>query len=125
MLKTIQLTLLCLIELPLAYSLLYPQESLTREVKSLDGFWKFRLSPSLEPQLGFENHWYANSTAWYSDAQNVRTMPVPSSYNDIPTDGAVRDFVGWAWYYRTFYVPSSWNNQVRILWVHFGIRPQK
>ena len=51
------LGILGLLQIPV-YSLLYPQESLTREMKSLDGLWKFRLSPSLQPQTGtvFENH---------------------------------------------------------------------
>ena len=51
------LGILSLLQIPV-YSLLYPQESLTREMKSLDGLWKFRLSPSLQPQTGtvFENH---------------------------------------------------------------------
>ncbi len=34
----------------------------------------------------------------------VLQMPVPSSYNDIYTDTKLRDFVGWAWYDRQFYV---------------------
>ena len=101
---------LSLMQIPV-YSLLYPQESSTREMKSLDGLWKFRLSPSLQPQTGFEHQWFANNSVWYNNPE-VLDMPVPASYNDIPTDGAIRDFVGWAWYFRTFYVPQSWNEKV-------------
>lgn len=36
---------------------LYPRESETREVKSLDGIWNFRLSPQ-DPEFGFKNFWY-------------------------------------------------------------------
>ena len=34
-----------------------------------------------------------------SDTGDVRDMPVPASYNDIPTEdrGVTRDHVGWAW----------------------------
>ena len=56
MLGPIQLAFWWLMQIQSAQSLLYPKESLTREVKSLDGIWKFRLSPSLQPQFGFENH---------------------------------------------------------------------
>ena len=117
-----------LISPPVCYGLLYPQESTSREIKSLDGLWKFRLSPSLRPQTGFDHQWFANESAWYLNPE-VRDMPVPSSYNDVPTDSTVRDFVGWAWYFKTFYVPQSWNEKVprmhkihyHFLWnVHLG-----
>ena len=36
---------------------LYPKESETREIKSLDGIWKFKISPSHEPEKGFEQEW--------------------------------------------------------------------
>ncbi|XP_021357911.1 beta-glucuronidase-like isoform X2 [Mizuhopecten yessoensis] len=42
-------------------------------------------------------------------------MPVPSSYNDITQDKSLRDFIGWVWYDREFYVPSSWLGQRVIL----------
>ena len=35
-------------------------------------------------------------------------MPVPSSYNDITQEIELRDFVGWAWYERNFWVPNFW-----------------
>ena len=37
-------------------------------------------------------------------------MPVPSSYNDITQDKELRDFVGWVWYDREFFVDSNWKN---------------
>ena len=45
-------------------SILYPLESETRELKSLDGIWKFQLSPSLSPEMGFDYKWFSNKTAW-------------------------------------------------------------
>ena len=50
---------------------------------------------------------YDNESMWLSDLE-VKDMPVPSSYNDISTEATLRDFVGWAWYYKTFYVSTSW-----------------
>ena len=91
-----------------SFCLLYPIDSESREVKSLDGVWKFQLSPSLNPEMGFASEWYKNKSLW----KDSMDMPVPSSFNDITTDSLIRDFVGWAWYYRTFFVPSSWKNQV-------------
>ena len=41
-------------------------------------------------------------------------MPVPSSYNDITASKELRDFVGWAWYDREFYVDRKWTD-VRIV----------
>ena len=38
--------------------ILYPIESESREVKSLDGIWNFRLAPRLNPNLGFDELWY-------------------------------------------------------------------
>lgn len=35
-------------------------------------------------------------------------MPVPSSYNDITEERWLRDFIGWVWYEKMFYVPPSW-----------------
>lgn len=37
--------------------ILYPRESESREVKSLDGMWNFRLSLP-DPLVGFKERWY-------------------------------------------------------------------
>ena len=43
-------------------------------------------------------------------------MPVPSSYNDITQDRALRDFVGWVWYDREVYVPKIWKSEeIRVV----------
>ena len=49
--------------------------------------------------------------------KNVVDMPVPSSYNDITTSAKFRDFVGWAWYFRTFFVPTSWQKKVGRIYI--------
>ena len=43
---------------------------------------------------------------------SVMPMPVPSSYNDVTADKAVRDFVGWAWYETLFFVSPDWQDRV-------------
>ena len=39
-------------------------------------------------------------------------MPVPSSYNDITQDRALRDFIGWVWYDREVYAPKAWKSEL-------------
>jgi len=41
---------------------LYPRESETREVKSLDGFWNFRTCDA-DPLLGFSEKWFTQDLA--------------------------------------------------------------
>jgi beta-glucuronidase len=38
-------------------------------------------------------------------------MAVPSSFNDITQDDTLRKFIGWVWYDRTVYVPTSWQTE--------------
>lgn len=45
-------------------------------------------------------------------------MPVPSSYNDITQDSALRDHIGWVWYDREFFVAKSWSQS--NVFVRFG-----
>lgn len=40
--------------------ILYPRESETRQLKSLDGIWNFVLSPISDPLIGFNHKWYKN-----------------------------------------------------------------
>lgn len=95
--------------------LLYPRESETREVRSLDGVWKFAKSDTQQPSQGLREKWYLKEL---QESVSVINMPVPSSYNDIVEDAAVRDHVGTVWYERKFFVPKSWQSQ--RVWVRFG-----
>ncbi|CAC5424499.1 uidA [Mytilus coruscus] len=38
-------------------------------------------------------------------------MPVPSSYNDVTQDKSLRDFTGWVWYDKEFFLLLSWKGQ--------------
>ena len=55
-------------------AILYPIESETRELKSLDGIWKFQLSPSLEPEIGFEGKWFSNKSVWLQSDESKDTF---------------------------------------------------
>nr|CAD7454600.1 unnamed protein product [Timema tahoe] len=95
--------------------ILYPRESESREVRSLDGVWNFRLSPMDEPTQGLTQQWYQQELRKTGD---IVPMPVPASYNDIGPNVTFRTFWGLAWYDRTFFAPSSWKDQ--RVWVRFG-----
>lgn len=73
---------------------LYPYETPTREQKSLDGVWNFRLSPKDDPNKGFRESWFS---APLSKSGPIIAMPVPSSYNDITQEKDIREHIGWAW----------------------------
>ncbi|XP_037087005.1 beta-glucuronidase-like [Pollicipes pollicipes] len=109
-----------------AVGLLYPRASESRDLVSLDGMWKFRVSPPSDPDVGFRDRWYSRRLEASGD---VIDMPVPCSFNDITTERAVRDYVGWAWYDRGLYVPSAWKdrrvvlrfgsvNYIAVVWVN-------
>lgn len=76
--------------------MLKPQISATRELVSLDGLWDFALDSAdvAEP--------------WAGTLDTALQAPVPASYNDLFTDSAIRDHVGWVWYQRTARVPRGW-----------------
>lgn len=79
--------------------MLRPIESGTREVKSLNGLWRFALdSPDLpEP--------------WASPLPGDLECPVPASYNDIFVGLDLRRHVGKVWYQRKARIPRGWDGQ--------------
>ncbi|XP_063983304.1 beta-glucuronidase [Diachasmimorpha longicaudata] len=95
--------------------MLYPRESESREVKSLDGLWDFAISPSDDYLSEVHHEWYQDDL---SKSAPVMQMPVPSSYNDITTSKALRDHIGGVWYERKFFVPLSWEDQ--RVFIRFG-----
>ncbi|XP_068913964.1 beta-glucuronidase-like [Tenebrio molitor] len=98
--------------------ILYPRVSETREQISLDGLWNFALTDPTNTTKGHDDAWYLRDLRAV-DSLDVDLMPVPSSYNDIGTDGfGLRDHVGPVWYQRSFIVPKSWNG--RRVWIRFS-----
>ena len=65
-------------------SMLYPLDTSTRETKSLDGLWNFKLGDTMDPDRGFDDEWYSRPLA--KSGGPVSVMPVPASYNDIPVE---------------------------------------
>ena len=86
--------------------MLRPEDTRTRERKSLTGLWEFQLDPI---GAGRSARWFAGPLP---DAVQV---PVPASYNDVFADATARDHVGDAWYQTTARVPRGWNGQRIVL----------
>jgi beta-glucuronidase len=109
MMKLLLLFIVCFVT---CNGILYPKDSPSRLVKKLDGFWHFRIDNSPSRDEGFTNKWYSKPLQASGDTIN---MPVPSSYNDITQNSTIRDFIGWAWYDRNFWVPNSWFDKTRVV----------
>jgi beta-glucuronidase len=88
--------------------MLRPQDSATRDRKSLNGIWAFALD---REGVGKAGRWFADRLPGSAD------MAVPASFNDIAADAEVRDYVGDIWYQRTVTVPKNWAGERVIL--HF------
>jgi len=78
-----------------------PIASAAREVSSLDGLWSFRTDPD---DAGIAAGWASGNWAG-------RAVAVPSSFNDLFADAALRDHVGPVWYRRKFFLPPSWRGR--------------
>lgn len=55
----VMLGIVCLVSDADAYHL-YPRESESREVKLLNGVWKFRVCPQEDQDVGFREKWFAH-----------------------------------------------------------------
>lgn len=78
--------------------MLRPIETSTRELKPLDGLWRFIVdSPELE-------------APWRATLPGEQQCPVPASYNDIFVP-SLRDHIGKVWYQRMVRVPRGWSDQ--------------
>jgi beta-glucuronidase len=82
--------------------MLKPQNSSSRELFNLDGIWDFKVDFKDE---GFQQNWAASKLDTSLD------VAVPASYNDLFTDIAIREHVGWVWYQRRVRVPRGFAGQ--------------
>ncbi|KAH8415870.1 hypothetical protein KR222_002330, partial [Zaprionus bogoriensis] len=98
--------------------LLYPRESETREVRSLDGIWQLLRSNASDPLQGLREQWYKQ--ALKQTQHELIPMAVPASYNDVTVDQQLRDHVGTVWYERHFFVPAQWRANGQRTWLRFG-----
>jgi beta-glucuronidase len=96
--------------------MLYPIENAIREIKDLSGLWNFQVDKN---NTGCQEKWFREKL------QDTIIMPVPSSYNDITTDEAIRDHIGDVWYERNFAVPNSWSDRRIVIRIgsatHHGV----
>ncbi|UQZ35570.1 beta-glucuronidase [Paenibacillus sp. PK3_47] len=88
--------------------MLFPKDTMTRELKDLSGIWRFKPDPA---NKGREEEWFK------APLPDTIPMPVPASYNDITQDAALRDHIGDVWYEQIFIVPRSWSGSRIMLWV--------
>jgi beta-glucuronidase len=82
------------------HGLLYPAGSETRQIRSLDSIWQFRLD---EEGVGETERWFALPNL----PEPTILIPVPASYNDITQNITVHRHVGWVWYARDFYIHNT------------------
>jgi len=92
--------MLCTVYFASTNGLLYPSESETRQIQSLDGIWQFRLD---EYGVGESERWFAMPNL----PEPYLPMPVPSSYNDITQNITIHRHIGWAWYGRDFFLHNT------------------
>ena len=86
--------------------MLRPQDTASRERKTLNGLWDFRLDAT---GAGRREGWHRAPLA------GAQAMPVPASYNDVLVGTTGRDHVGDAWYQTTVRVPRGWAGQRVVL----------
>jgi beta-glucuronidase len=119
-----------------ADGILYPQDSETRQVENLNGLWNFRAADTTNQEQGFTQQWFnkpLDQVIFFFDSSltiysisgvrqtgSVDVMPVPSSFNDIDQNAALRDHTGWVWYDRTFFVPKNWQTASFNVKLRFG-----
>lgn len=112
--------------IPCALGSLRPQDSETRFSFALDGWWDFRLDARSE---GLSRRWFSRPLVSSFGAQTsgpretLDSVPVPASFNDLGTNASVRDYVGWFWYERTFYLPISLLEHRRVGRQHANNEP--
>lgn len=89
-------------------SMLYPRQSVSRRVVSMDGMWKFRLDPRSE-----------GKTLGYVDGiPGADMIPVPASFQDFYTDKDTREYAGDMWYETEVFVPEEYEG--RNVAIRFG-----
>ncbi|WP_326731968.1 beta-glucuronidase [Streptomyces phaeochromogenes] len=91
--------------------MLKPRSTATRELVNLDGIWRFAVDRGA--YRGTDRA--AGSEPWTGPLDTSLEAPVPASYNDLFTDSAIRDHVGWVWYQRPVRVPRGWAGERVVL----------
>ena len=84
------------------------RESRSRQVKSLNGRWAFKVDTN---NSGIAEKWFA------APLDTDRQMAVPGSYNDVFIDVDTHDHVGYVWYQTTTFAPKFGDDRLIL---HFG-----
>ena len=86
--------------------MLYPIMTPSRMLSDLSGIWNFKLDKN---NTGFSGNWASRPL------EDSRTIAVPSSFNDLFDSAEFRDHWGWAFYQRTFAIPSFVRKTQRVV----------
>lgn len=92
----------------LEYSVLYPVNTVSRQVLSLDGMWRFKIDWD---SAGREEKWQEGLSGF-------DMIPVPASFQDFYTDKEIREFVGDVWYETDVMVSSVYKE--KGIFLRFG-----
>lgn len=85
----------------LEYSMLYPKDTVSRRVVSLDGMWRFCMDPD---GRGKREH-------WFEQIPGKDRIPVPASFQDFYTDKQMREFTGDVWYQKEVFIPEEYEGK--------------
>lgn len=85
--------------------MLFPRESISREIKCLNGLWNFKLDPQ---EVG-------EKESWFNGLENARNIAVPASFNDQFADKDFKNYVGICWYQRAAFIPKGWKDERIVL----------
>jgi beta-glucuronidase len=86
--------------------MLRPKDTPTRERRCLDGLWRFAVDAE---DTGRSEGWHRGPLPGRAEA------PVPSSYNDLFADAAVKNHVGDVWYQTVVRIPARWAGERVVL----------
>lgn len=92
----------------LKYSMLYPTETVSRRVISMDGMWGFCLDPEGR----------GKKEGWTRKIPGREQIPVPASFQDFYTDKDTREYAGDFWYETQVFVPEEYRGS--FVGVRFG-----
>lgn len=85
----------------MANKLLYPENTITRQVVDLSGMWKFCFDYKSE----------GNAKGYVNGLPDAIQMPVPASFADFFTDKASKEYTGDFWYETEFYADRCWQGR--------------
>lgn len=85
--------------------MLYPIITESRKLIDLNGIWNFKLDNG----NGLKDEWFKGKL------KDTMLMAVPSSYNDLKEDEAIRDHVGYVWYEREIILQEELFNERIVL----------